>query len=49
MIVRTIRETELKRVQEFCALAFEYGMKDSQRTPQEVYEQTVANPARVRT
>lgn len=44
MIVRTIRETELKRVQEFCALAFEYGMKDSQRTPQEVYEQTVANP-----
>lgn len=44
MITRKINSGELKRVQEFCALAFEYGMSDADKTPQEIYEGIVNNP-----
>lgn len=44
MIVRRIHENEIKRVHEFYALAFEYGMENSQLTPEEYYRRTVAEP-----
>ena len=44
MIVRKIKSHEIKRVQEFCALAFEYGMKDSEKAPETIYEEVSRHP-----
>lgn len=45
MIVRLIRESEYKRCQELCALAFEYAMKDADRTPEEMLAAVRERPA----
>ena len=45
MIVRTIREEEYKRCQELCALAFEYAMKDAERSPQETLSAARRSPS----
>lgn len=45
MIVRRIREGEYKRCQELCALAFEYAMKDADRTPEEALRAVRERPA----
>ena len=45
MIVRPIREGEYKRCQELCALAFEYAMKDADRTPEEALAAVRERPA----
>lgn len=45
MIIRKINTNEIKRTQEFCALAFEYEMTDTDKTPQQIYEDTVNHPS----
>lgn len=44
MIVRKIRQEEYKRAQQFCSLAFEYQMKESEKPALEVLEQITKNP-----
>lgn len=45
MIVRRIREEEYKRCQELCALAFEFAMKDADRTPEETLAAVREHPS----
>lgn len=45
MIVRQIREGEYKRCQELSALAFEYAMKDADKTPEEMLFAVCAHPS----
>lgn len=43
MIVRKIKPTEIKRVNELCALSFEYG-EDNTKSPEEIFENVRRNP-----
>ena len=45
MIIRRIRESEYKRCQEFCALAFEYALQGADKSPEEALAEIRANPA----
>lgn len=45
MIVRQIREGEYKRCQELSAMAFEYAMKDADKTPEEMLFAVCAHPS----
>ena len=44
MIVRKIRETEFKRIQQFCSLAFEYPMWDPDLSPEELMAKILKEP-----
>ncbi len=43
MIVRKVRSSEIKRVQELSAIAFEYSM-DNSKTPEQLFDEKVSNP-----
>lgn len=44
MIVRKIRKEEFRRVQQFCALAFEYAMEDSHLSNDELFARCQEHP-----